>query len=60
VIAIPEELDWWTKTTPMDLIDEVARLKAKIAMLEDEVNALRAVRHGAPPRPVKVATVKLA
>ena len=41
VIAFAEELDAWVEASPMRMLDEVADLKAKVALLETEILSLK-------------------
>ena len=48
VVAIPQEIRTWLQAAPVNLIDEVTRLKTRIAQLELELNSLRPARTNEP------------
>lgn len=44
VVAIPHEIWAWLHAAPVNLIDEITRLKARIEQLEAELSSLRPTR----------------
>ena len=56
VVAIPEEIQSWLKAAPVNLVEEVNRLKNEITRLEDELKALRADRS---PDAIEIRRVRL-